>query len=210
VGHGHGSVLGLGATEKRIESEFDPRALGTRKWTSVRTSSGGKAVTDINDQGRAGTVSIVRQRAGRPDEAGTLTRPGPIFDPLGFLLRLRLAPPAATQTFEVLDGHGLWRMTIDPPERQPGKGEKGADGAGGAKSQVTGQRNGGGADAPGTLKLEGKAEPIYWDGQPDPDRHARRFTLWLADDAFRTLLRLVLRVGLGEVRAELVSLERRG
>jgi hypothetical protein len=58
------------------------------------------------------------------------------------------------------------------------------------------------------LRLDGRAEPIYWDGAPDPDRPVRSFTVWLADDAYRTPLKMVMPIGIGEIQVDLVSLTR--
>jgi Protein of unknown function (DUF3108) len=182
VGSGHGSLLGLGQTEKRIESVVDPRSLGAQRWTSFR-SSGGKTVTDFAQQAEPGKVAIVRRRPGKPDRPDVLKRAAPVLDPLTFLLRLRVTPPTTPESFEVLDGQGLWVITVQPPEVV-------AEGTGRA------------------LRLNGRAAPIYWDGSPDDERTVHTFSLWLTNDAFRTPLRLVMPMGPGEVRAELVALWR--
>lgn len=183
VGVGRGAFLGLGETEKTVESDFDPSTLGARRWTSTR-KSGGKVVTDVVVQPRPGALAMVRRRPGRPDLADALSRTDAVLDPMAFLLRVRLSPPlAAPASHEVLDGRGLWRISLQVAERAV-------------------------ADGRPTLKVRGRAEPIAWDGAPDAERTARGFTLWLADDEHRTPLRLVMPFGPGEVRAELVSVSR--
>jgi hypothetical protein len=182
VGAGRGSLLGLGQTEKRIESEVDPRSLGAQRWTTFR-SSGGKVVTDFATQAEPGKVALLRRRPGKPDRPDLLKRTTPVLDPLTFLLRLRIAPPRVTESYEVLDGQGLWVITMHEAEPV-------AEGTGRA------------------LRLRGRASPIYWDGSADDERSSHNFTLWLTDDAYRTPLRLVMPMGPGEVRAELVALWR--
>ncbi len=185
-GRGGGSILGLVEAEKHIETQFDLAAARPRSWTSVRVQSG-KTITDRARQDQPGSVALLRQRSDRPDEKDTFTRKEPLLDPLGFLLRLRLDPPRTPRSYEVLDGRALWIITVAPATSadapdQPGSGP--------------------------TLRLEGQAKPIYWDGDVDPDRPTRTFTLVLADDPYRTPLRLVMPLGIGEVRAELSALSR--
>jgi Protein of unknown function (DUF3108) len=182
VGQAHGSLLGFGETDKQLEAELDPRSLVARRWVAAR-STGGKTVTDFAQQPRPGSVTLLRRRAGKPDRASALNRVAPVLDPLSFLLRLRVAPPAAVQSFEVLDGQGLWVITIGP-----------------ARDEADGVRR--------ALRLDGKADPIAWDGTPDPERSSHAFSLWLTADRFRTPLRLVMPLAVGEARAELVGLSR--
>jgi len=183
VATGSGAVLGFGKTEKHIESEFDTQTLKTTRWTSTR-SSGGETVIDIAEQHQPGTVSLVRKRLGQPDQADSMTRASVILDPLGLLLRLRLGPLQVPVSFEILDGRALWVVTISAvrPTAEP---------------------------VP-MLRLEGRTEPIFWDGKPDSERTGRRFTLFLSDDRYRTPLRLIVPFGLGEARAEMVQLSRMG
>jgi hypothetical protein len=182
VGKAHGSLLGFGETEKRLEAELDPRSLAARRWTAVRTS-GGKSVTDFADQLQPGAVTMLRRRPGKGDRPAALRRASAVLDPLSFLMRLRVAPPATPQTYEVIDGQGLWIITVAPARVE-------ADGAGRA------------------LRLQGNAAPIAWDGHPDRERSTHAFTLWLTADEFRTPLKLVMPLAVGEARAELVGLSR--
>jgi hypothetical protein len=182
VGKAHGSLLGFGETDKRLETELDPRSLAARRWTAVRTS-GGKSVTDYADQLQPGAVTMLRRRTGKPDRPAALRRTTAVLDPLTFLMRLRVAPPAAPQSYEVIDGQGLWTITMTPARIE-------ADGAGRA------------------IRLDGKAAPIAWDGHPDRERSTHPFTLWLTADEFRTPLKLVMPLAVGEARAELVGLSR--
>jgi hypothetical protein len=182
LGQVKASVFGIGETEKRIVSEFDPASLEARRWTSLRLT-GGKSVTDFARQPRPGTVSLVRRRPGKPDQPETLVRKVAVLDPLGFVLRMRVSPPRTSQVFEVLDGHGLWLLTIAPAVADAG-------------------------DFGRALRLDGKAEPIFWDGSHDDDRPNRTFSFWLSDDEFHTPVRLVMPLSVGEVRADLVTVTR--
>jgi hypothetical protein len=182
LGQVKASLFGIGETEKRIVSEFDPTSNGARRWTSLKLT-GKNSVTDFARQTKPGTVALVRRRPGKPDQPETLVRQSTVMDPLTFILRMRLAPPRAPQVYEVLDGHGLWLLTIAPAV------------------PVTG-------DFGRALRLEGKAEPVFWDGSYDDDRPRRKFTVWLSDDEFHTPLRLVMPLAVGEVRADLVTVTR--
>src|SRR6185369_13544241 len=137
LGQVKASLFGIGETEKRIVSEFDPAANGARRWTALKLT-GKSSITDFARQTRPGTVALVRRRPGRPDQPETLVRSSAVMDPLTFILRMRLAPPRTPQVYEVLDGHGLWLLTIAPAV------------------PVTG-------DFGRALRLEGKAEPVFWD-----------------------------------------------
>jgi hypothetical protein len=176
------SIFGIGETEKRIVSEFDPASLEARRWTSLKLT-GGNSITDFARQPKAGTVALVRRRPGRPDQPETLIRKATVMDPLTFVLRMRLHPPRTAQVFEVLDGHGLWLLTIAPAV--PVAGDMGK-----------------------ALRLDGKADPVFWDGSHDDDRPRRTFTVWLSDDELHTPLRLVMPLSVGEVRADLVTVTR--
>jgi hypothetical protein len=182
LGQVKASIFGIGETEKRIVSEFDPAAGGARRWTALKLT-GKNSVTDFARQPRPGTVALVRRRPGKPDQPETLVRQAAVMDPLTFILRMRLAPPRSPQVFEVLDGHGLWLLTIAPAV--PVSGDLGK-----------------------ALRLEGKADPVFWDGSHDDDRPRRTFTVWLSDDELHTPLRLVMPLAVGEVRADLVTVTR--
>jgi len=181
VGEGRGALLGMGYTSKRIEGELDLRTGAARRWTHQRIS-GGRTVTDFAVQAAPGKVSTVRRRSDRPDHLEGLDRPTPVMDPVTFLTRLRMALPTPGQAYEVLDGRGLWQLVMQSPRPQQGSRP--------------------------TLRVEGRALPIWWDGTPDTERSERAFTVWLADDELRTPLRLVMPMGIAEVRVELVSLTR--
>jgi hypothetical protein len=182
LGQVKASLFGIGETDKRVLSEFDPRSLAVRRWSAYR-STGGKTVTDFARQAHPGTVALLRRRPGRPDQPDTLRRKVEVLDPLSFILRLRVATPHEPQSYEVLDGHGLWQITTSPATR--GTGDMGR-----------------------ALRVDGKAEPIFWDGSRDEERPRRTFSVWLSDDEFRTPLRLVLPLSVGEVRADLVTVTR--
>jgi hypothetical protein len=181
-GRAHGSLLGIGETTKGLETELDPRSLLARRWTAVRIS-GGKTVTDFAQQNSTGLVAILRRRSDKPERSDVLRRSTAVLDPLAFLMQLRVAPPAVTRTYDVLDGQGLWLIDMRPARVV-------AEGAGRA------------------LRIDGVARPIEWDGRVDADRSNHTFSLWLGDDAFHTPLRVVMPLAVGEVRAELSALTR--
>ena len=193
--HGAGGVLGLGHMENRIATDFDVARLESRRWDNAR--SGGEG--DLRDralQTGAGHVDLVREhpgRAGAPETASA-TLAAPLLDPLGFLLRLRVAPPgagprASPQILYVLDGQALWRVTIAnagrvaPPENV--------------------------APVP-MVRLDAEAEPVHWNGAADAggDRKHRSFKLWLSDDAARVPLRLEMPVGIADVVVALTEISR--
>jgi len=175
-GEGKGDVLGFGKMDKQLESDFDPRARVPLRFTSKRLSDG-KFIVDTASQAKPGEVSTQRDHPGEPRSQITLSRDKGILDPLTFLLRVRLDIPAQTTSYELLDGRGFWRFTLTP--------EPGTD--------------------PKLIQLKGKAEMLYLDGNVDPDKTSRRFTLYLAKDRHHVPVKLVLHLGLVDVRAELVD-----
>jgi hypothetical protein len=186
VGLAHGSLLGIGATEKRLWTEVDPASLGARRWTSLR-ASGGKTVTDWAHQPQPGMVALMRRRTGEQDRPDNLRRTVPVLDALTFLMRMRVTPPASPTVYEVLDGQGLWLLKVGPAQPV-------TEGSGPALRRV--------------LRIDGRAEPIGWNGAPDSERSGHAFSLWLSADDLRTPLRLTMPLAVGEVKAELVSVSR--
>jgi hypothetical protein len=183
TGVGKGSLLGFGQMEKRLESQLDGRGMLPRRWISSRIQSG-RTITDSIEQPSPGWIEVVRRRTGRPDEGHRFVRKQPVLDPLTFLYRLRSRPPQSAQAYEVLDGRALWLIAIEP-----------------ARSATLDRGR-------SALMLRGRANPIFWDGQPDPERTARSFTIWLDNDRYRTPLRLVMPLPVGEVRVDLASIQR--
>jgi hypothetical protein len=182
-GVGKGSLLGFGQMEKRLESQLDGKGLTPRRWVTSRIQSG-KITTDTIEQPIPGSIEVVRRRTGRPDEGHRFVRKQPVLDPLAFLYRLRHRPPQTAQSFEVLDGRALWLISVDPA--RAGTMEKGRP----------------------ALMLSGRANPIFWDGQRDPERAARTFTIWLDHDRYHTPLRLTMPLPVGEVRVDLAAISR--
>jgi hypothetical protein len=182
VAVGKGTLIGAGTLEKRVDSQIDPHAAGTTRWVSTRVQSG-KTITDTIVQSVPGSVEVLRRRADRPDQTHNLRRGRPLLDPLGFLFALRARPPAAAETFEVLDGRALWIITLRP-----------------ARSATL--------DGQGALAVAGHAEAILWDGSPDRERTDRDFTVWLSSDQLHTPLKLVVPLALGEVRVSLARIDR--
>jgi hypothetical protein len=191
-GQGVGAIVGLGRRESRVETEFDPAALASRRWTMSRTDADG-TVADTVDEPAAGRLAITRVRDGRAGQRTAATVPGAVLDPLGLLLRLRAAPPdgrAGPLALNLLDGQALWRVTF------AAAGTERLD------------RDGPGRPA---LRFEGRADPIRYDGAPDPgERPARAFVVWLSADDARVPLRLEMPIGVSNLVASLVELERTG
>jgi len=181
VGTGNGAVLGFGKTDKKIESEIDARTFAGRRWTNVK-SSDGKTTVDTGEQPKPGSVSLLRKRTGEPDLSESFSRAATILDPMSFLLRVRMALPTAPTRYEILDGRALWIAELSAAAADP--------------------------HHPWLLRMDGKVDPIYWGGPPDPERTSRVFSLFVTRDRFHTPVRLVVPFGVGEVRAELVRLER--
>ncbi len=177
-----GSLLGLGAFDKRIETEVDPTLAVPRRWTATRVQSG-KTTVDTVDVPRVGKIVSTRTRAGRADEQAVLRRPHAIGDGLSFLLKLRAEPPTVPVVTEVLDGRMLWIMNVAPARRGV---------------LLQGQS---------TWQIEVRATPIEWDGSPDTDREEHSFSLWLSNDALRLPLRISLPAPLGQVRIDLVAVD---
>jgi hypothetical protein len=188
-GYGEGSIFGLGRMRSQVDSQFNLRLLGSRRWTAARWK-GDQTTTDIIEQPRPGVVTLERRRDGRPPDRQAASFPLPAFDPLGFLMRVRIAPPAPgqTQTFQVFEGRALWRVTLTTAGTQALPDSDAALPA---------------------LRLEGRFDPIRYDGHPDSDdRPHRTFTLWLSNDAARVPLRLSVPIGIVDVVVELVELQR--
>jgi len=190
-GHGHGSILGLGALENSVDAEFDAAHLASRRWSSAR-KRGDSAIRDVGEQRRPGVLDLSRQHAGRPPERRLATVAGPAFDPIGFLLRVRVDPPAlggAPQVLHLMDGQALWRVTVLNAGREPLPD---------------------GASGPLAVRLEARAEPIHYDGRPDDsgDRTRRDFVLWLSDDPAHVPLRLAMPIGIADLVVALVELVR--
>lgn len=188
-GYGEGAIFGLGRMRSQVDGQFDAAVLGSRRWTAARWKDD-QTITDVIDQPRPGTVSIERRRSGRVPEHQAAHLPQPTFDPIGFLLRLRIAPPAPgqTQVLQVMEGRALWRATLTTAGTQPLP-----DSAAGTSA----------------LRIDGRLDPIFYDGRSDDsDRPHRTFTLWLSNDAARVPLRLSVPVGIGDVVVELVEVQR--
>jgi Protein of unknown function (DUF3108) len=196
TGRGEGGVLGLGHMENRIATEFDLARLDSRQWVDARTG-GDHDLSDHATQPISGQIEFERQLV---DDTGAIrgvpatssaTLGAPLLDPLGFLLRVRIEPPAsgaAPQVLYVLDGQALWRITI----------------VGVGRATLTT-----GAAPVSAFRYEAEAEPILYDGQPDlAERSHRSFKLWLSDDEARVPLRLEMPVGIADVVVSLTSLER--
>jgi hypothetical protein len=188
-GYGEGAIFGLGRLRTQVDGLFDASLLGSRRWTAARWKDD-QTITDVIDQPRPGTVNIERRRSGRAAERQAAQLPQPTFDPIGFILRLRIAPPAPgqTQVLQVMEGRALWRATLTTAGIQPLP-----DSAAGTSA----------------LRIDGRLDPILYDGRSDDsDRPHRTFTLWLSTDAARVPLRLSVPVGIGDVVVELVEVQR--
>jgi hypothetical protein len=189
-GFGEGAILGLGRLQTRVEAEFDPALLTSRRWTSSRARDGG-VTRDTAEQPRQGSLELVREEEAGGTRRSHATVPAPTFDPVGFLLRVRVTPPAVGApplVLHVLDGQALWRVTLEKAAR--------------VRTAALGLR---------TIRLKGRADPIHYDGTPDEgDRPRREFVLWLSDDRARLPLRLEMPIGPGTLVVALVQVERSG
>jgi hypothetical protein len=194
-GYGEGAILGFGRTENRVQADFDPWRLDSRRWTSAKRK-GGHSVHDAAEQRRQGQLDLVRQRDDAAPERRHAVVPGPALDPVGFLLRLRVAPPpsgGAPQVLQVLDGQELWRVTLVNARRE----------------RLERPRPRGRASSIRALRLEATVDPIRYDGgADDAARPHRAFVLWLADDPSHLPLRLEMPMGIGDVVVQLVQVER--
>ncbi|HVZ74138.1 MAG TPA: DUF3108 domain-containing protein [Polyangia bacterium] len=193
AGQGAGSVLGLGRYENQLDSDFDLARLDSRRWVNSRRWAN-EALRDRGEQATPGDVRGSREPldAGKPAVPMQARLAAPLLDPLGFILRLRAALPAArarAETLYVLDGQAYWRVTVTNEGRSPlPEGHV----------QVA------------TIKLRVEADPIRFDGTPDTrgDRHHRSIAIWMSDDEARVPVRLSVSLGLGDVVASLAEIER--
>jgi hypothetical protein len=181
VAQGGGSVFGMGKSDQRIESELDARQLTTRRWKNVR-SDGSGVTTDTGEQSQPGTVALLRKRSNEADRAESFTRPLPVFDPVGFLLYLRVALPTTPTMYQVLDGRALWLVSTSAARVGP--------------------------DTHDMWRVDGKLEPIFWDGRPDGERTRYAFSMFFTRDRFHSLAKVVAPFALGDINVDLVRLER--
>jgi hypothetical protein len=194
AGQGAGSVLGIGRYENQIDVDFDLSRLDSLRWVNARTW-GNRSTRDRGEQRTRGEVRGVRETLGQPGPGVPLEArlAGPLLDPIGFVLRLRAATPAAGAAAEVLyvlDGQALWRLSVSNRGRE-------------ALPEGTVRAS--------LVRVQVEAEPIRYDGASDAgtDRHHRSISIWLSDDANRVPVRLSVGVGVGDLVASLVEIDRR-
>ena len=180
LGEGAGDVLGFGRFERRIETEFDVVIRASRHWRSTRHSSGlvsDERVTDLVSRQPGDKLDIQRRRGDSvaPTSTATLAPASSTSDPLGVIWRLRNQIPAAgeNQVLQMLDGMALWRIEI----RRVGDLVPVPD------SSRTG------------IQLAADMTPVLYNGQHDPGRPERHFTLWLQADSGHLPLRLEMPLG---------------
>lgn len=191
-GAGRGEVLGLGGMERRIESEFDVRALGSRRWTEARRKAGQRVedeTVDVGERNERGENRVHRRMPGKPDETQTFMSVVPTSDFLGLIWRLRTAPPALghADVARVLDGLALWEVratTVSVDDPVPER------------------------DGIRALRVEGQLTPIYYDGGEDQRRSKRSFTMWLDPRTSHLPLRFEIPVGPGDVVLDLIEAKR--
>ena len=190
-GAGAGAVLGLGGIERKIEAEFDPISLQSRRWSILRLRNGqeenqGIRDTVVRDDG--GALLLERSNPGQVPARQTVTFAVPTSDPLGLLWRLRTAPPTPgrNEVLYLLDGLALWRVSVTT--------------AGAKEILPEGNRT--------AIRIDGDLAPIFFDGLPDGGRPSRRFTLWLSDATDHLPLRLEVPVGLADVVMTLTDARR--
>jgi hypothetical protein len=188
-GEGAGAILGFGRQEGAVETEFEPRALLSRRWTMTRVTSG-RTIRDEIDQPEPGHLELQRVRDGGPPQRQTSRIAGAALDPVGFLLRLRASPPrrgAGPEVLHLLDGQALWRVTVTRGAPAP------------LAPFVPAHR---------VIRLEGRAEPIRHDGAPDlGERAPHSFVLWLSAGRGHLPLRLEMPLGPSELVVSLASVE---
>lgn len=182
VGQGSGSVLGLGAMDKKIETQFDPAHNDSHHFTITRVQ-GEVTTIDVAHQHVPGAVDTTRNRTGRNPHALKVSRPGPVLDPVGLLMRLRIDLPTKHESFEVLDGRALWRVMLTPAVAVTDAGEE-------------------------RWRIEGRMEPISFDGRLEVERPTRTFSVFFAKDPHHTPIRMEMPIGLGTVEISLLGVER--
>ena len=139
--------------------------------------------TGVQPSGRFVDLSLKTQK-----ESGHArhSMPDVVRDPLSALFAVRAAPlrDGDSLTFLVIDGMVLWRTRIEV-QRQPLR----LEGEGRARKAIR---------LEGTnLRVDDRGKPT---GLP-----ARRYTVWLSDDAERVLLRMEAQIDLGHAVIELTS-----
>jgi hypothetical protein len=188
TGKGKGAILGLGGMQRRIESDFDSRALGSQRWTVGRRKDGQRddeETVDTGERNDQGETRLQRRKPGQPDEKQEFKSNLPTSDPLGMIWRFRTAPPALgkSDTMQVLDGLALWQVqatTVSLTDVVP----EGTEAA---------------------IRIEGAISPVHYDGTADPERTGRRFTLWLDSRSRHLPLRLEVPVGPTDLVMQLVE-----
>jgi hypothetical protein len=188
---GRGAVLGLGGVERRIETEFDVRALGSRRWKEARRKEGTgpeHEIVDLGERNARGENRVQRRAPGKAEETQRFPSILPTSDLLGTIWRLRTAPPALgrTEVALVLDGLALWMVkattvAIDDPVPDT---------------------------AVHALRVEGELTPIDYNGAVDAGRTLRHFTMWLDRRPSHLPLRLQVPVGPADVVLQLVESRR--
>lgn len=188
---GRGAVLGLGGVERRIEAEFDVRALGSRRWKEARRKEGTgpeHETVDVGERNARGENRVQRRAPGKAEEIQRFPSVLPTSDLLGTIWRLRTAPPALgrTEVALVLDGLALWLVkatTVSADATVPDT-------------------------AVHALRVEGDLTPIDYNGAIDGGRTARRFTIWLDRRPGHVPLRVEVPVGPADVVLQLVESRR--
>jgi len=174
---------------KSVSTEFDVTRLSPASWVTSRWRDGEEIVDRVHLQAD-GAWSMERRRSGRAPERQQASFAWPTLDPMALVLRLRVAPPSEgrTEVLYLLDGRQLWRLTIHNEAAHGTAPDEVAVGS--------------------ALRLQCRAEPVFWDGRPDAERPTREFKLWLADDVSRLPLRLEMPLGLGTVVVSLAEVKR--
>jgi hypothetical protein len=188
---GRGAVLGLGGVERRIETEFDVRALGSRRWKEARRKEGTgpeHETVDLGERTARGENRVQRRAPGKAEEIQRFLSVLPTSDLLGTIWRLRTAPPAfgRTEVALVLDGLALWLVkarTVATDDPVP-------------DTEVH------------ALRVEGELTPIDYNGAVDSGRTLRHFTMWLDRRPRHLPLRLEVPVGPADVVLRLVESHR--
>lgn len=183
-----GALMALGRFACNIDGDYDFVPATTRRWTST-VSHGSQVDRDAVDQPQPGRLTLESAGAS-PRRLETFMR-GPVLDAAGFLLELRARlrePVSGPFVLRVLTERLLWKVTVRSVSRVALNEEHWSGPA---------------------IRLDARAEPIFYDGAPSRDgRSAHQLAIWITDDERRVPVRLEIPVQLGTITLRLVDVSR--
>jgi hypothetical protein len=186
--HGQAETLPWLALVAKMNDDYrlviDARTLIPVEVTSIERGIRERTIeTGVAADGRRVDLSLQSKK-----ETGRARRsvPDVVRDPLSALFAVRAAAlkDGDSLTFLIIDGLALWRTRIDV-KREPLRLEN-----------ETRSRK--------AIRLEGTNLRVDDAGKPT-GMPARRYTVWLSDDADRVLLRMEAKIDLGQAVLELTS-----